>query len=265
MDAPVSSATNNDVNDDANSANANSVSANSANVNAAENTKPAPSGPDLDWVWREVRKRVFLKVPFGMGIKDALEAANPIAFDDDHFVVGLHPRDSGLTSNLTTAHIKNTIENILSSASHRPIKLEVIEGVSETDWHLVRNRRQRAHEAVVAMAQKSADTGHFDDVLNQIVGEIRANLTGTKDRGLPQVRAQMLLDVVPSLGDASEMLFPDPDAHEARRAMARAIDRVASFLEVQPVTLALEVERYRRHESHGTKSQTRASNAAQAN
>ena len=255
MDSPVSSATNGDMNDDADGTNSEDT----------KNANQAPSGPNLDWVWREVRKRVFLKVPFGVGIKDALEAANPIAFDDDHFVVGLHPRDSGLTSNLTTAHIKNTIENILSSASHRPIKLEVIEGVSETDWHLVRNRRQRAHEAVVAMAQKQSDTGHFDDVLNQIVGQIRTDMTGTKDRGLPQVRAQMILDVVPSLGDASEMLFPDPDAHEARRAMARAIDRVASFLEVQPITLALEIERYRRQENHGASSTTRASNATLPN
>ena len=252
MDSPVSSATNGDVNSDVGGTNADDT----------KNGNQSSSGPDLDWVWREVRKRVFLKVPFGIGIKDALEAANPIAFDDDHFVVGLHPRHAALTSNLTTAHIKNTIENILSSASHRPIKLEVIEGVSETDWHLVRNRRLRAHDAVMAMAQKQADTGHFDDVLNQIVGEIRANLTSAKDRGLPQVRAQMLLDVVPSLADACEMLFPDPDAHEARRAMARAIDRVASFLEVQPIVLALEIERYRREENHGASSNARASNAA---
>ncbi len=251
MDSPVSSTPNGTRNENAEGTN--------------DHASQDSSGPDLDWVWREVRKRVFLKVPFGIGIKDALEAAHPIAFDNDHFVVGLHPRHSALTSNLTTPHIQNTIENILSSASHRPIKLEVIEGVSEADWHLVRNRRNRAQEAVVEMAQKHSDAHHFDDVLNQIVGEIRANLASTKDRGLPQVRAQMMLDVVPSMADACEMLFPDPDAHEARRAMARAIDRVASFLEVQPIILALEIERYRRQEGHDVKSSMRASNAAVGN
>jgi hypothetical protein len=55
-----------------------------------------------------------------------------------------------------------------------------------------------------------------------------------------------MLEVVPSLGDASEMLFHDPETHEARRIIARAIDRVAGFLDVPVIYLAIEVERYRR-------------------
>jgi hypothetical protein len=83
-------------------------------------------------------------------------------------------------------------------------------------------------------------------MLSQIVGEIRQRVTCVKDRALPQVRAQMLLDIAPTLADAEDMLFPDPDAHEARRTMSRALDRVASFLDVPPITLAIEVERCRR-------------------
>jgi DNA-binding cell septation regulator SpoVG len=201
---------------------------------------------NLDWVWREVRKRVFLKLPFSNSVADALQAVVPIAFDGDIFVVGLHPRHYPLTGQLTTAHVKNIIENILKAAAGRTIHLEVVEGVTLDDWHVVRDRRKRAHEAVVAMAQQHSQVHHFDDVLNQIVAEIRNRVLGTRDRLLPQVRAQLLFDVVPSLADAEDMLFPDPNAHEARRSMARALDRVAGFLDMQPFVLAVEVERYRR-------------------
>jgi hypothetical protein len=63
---------------------------------------------------------------------------------------------------------------------------------------------------------------------------------------LPQVRAGLMLDIVPSLADAEEMLFSDSESRDSRRAMSRATDRIATFLEVPPLTLALEIERYRR-------------------
>ena len=77
------------------------------------------------------------------------------------------------------------------------------------------------------------------------------------------VRAQQLLDIVPSLADATEMLFADPDAHEARRTMARAIDRIAGFIDVPAVVLSLEIERYRREQNPGLADEQRAKVAAE--
>lgn len=212
---------------------------------AAEPMKPTRS-VDIGWVWREVRKRVFIKLPFSMGIADAMEAVIPIVLEDNTFVVGFEPRDFPLSSHLMATQVHNTIENILRQAAGRPIRFEAIEGTTMEDWHTVRERRAKAQEAVMAMAEQQAESHHFEDVLNQIVSEIRHRVTASRDRILPQVRAQLILDVVPSLADAEDMLFADPDSHDARRSMARALDRVASFLEVTPVMLALEVERHRR-------------------
>jgi hypothetical protein len=225
----------------------------------------APANVDVQWVWREVRKRVFIKLPFSMGVADALEAVKPITMDGDHFVVGLPPRDYPLSSHLTTTQVHNTIENILRQAAGRPIHFEVVEGTTLDDWQVVRERRSRAQAAVMAMAEQQAEAHHFEDVLNQIVSEIRQRVTSSRDRVLPQVRAGLVLDVVPSLADAEDMLFPDPNSHDARRAMARAIDRVASFLEVTPVLLAIEVERYRRehHQHYDRPGPNRASDVAE--
>jgi hypothetical protein len=221
----------------------------------------ASAGTDLQWVWREVRKRVFIKLPFSLGLADAMEAVVPITLDDDTFVCGLSTANFSLSNHLVADQVRNTIENILRQAAQRYIRLEVIEGTALSDWQTIKQRRERAQEAVIAMAERSVQEHHFEDVLNQIVSEIRQRVTAARDRVLPQVRAQLLLDIVPSLADAQEMLFNDPDEHDARRAMARALDRIASFLEVPPVTLAIEVERYRRSQaglSHSTTPRQKA-------
>lgn len=216
---------------------------------------------DLRWVWGEVRKRVFIKLPFSLGVADAMEAAVPVAMDGDVFVCGMAQRDLPLASQLAAGAVRNTIEGILRAAAGRNIRFEVIEGTSLEDWEEIKTRRSRAQDAVVAMAEQRTGTQHVEDVVNQIVSELRGRISSTRDRTLPQVRAQLLLDIAPQIGDAQEMLFPDPEAHDARRAVSRLIDRVAAFLEVPPLTLALEIERYRRDSKH-RESAARRNNAA---
>lgn len=205
----------------------------------------AANGIDLGWVWREVRKRVFIKLPFSLGVADAMEAVVPITLTEEAFVCGLAPRDYPLSGHLHATQVRNTVENILRQAARRQIRFELIEGTTMADWQAIQDRQRRAHSAVVAIAEKKLEEHHFDDVLNQIVSELRVRIMATSDRTLPQVRAHLMLQIVPQLADIEEMLFAEQDTHDRRRSMARAIDRIASFLEVLPFTLALEVERYR--------------------
>lgn len=211
------------------------------------------AGADLNWVWTEVRKRVFIKLPFSRIIADALEAIVPIALEDDIFICGLSSRDYMFASQLHADQVRNTIESILRNAAGRAIRFEVIEGITREDWLSVRDRRQKTQDAVIAIHQKKADIHHYEDVLNQIIGEIRQQVSSTKDRLYPQVRAGLVLDIAPTLAAAEEMLFDPSELHDARRALARAIDRVAGFLEMPPLVLAMEIERA--HRSHGHAAQ----------
>ncbi|RYX85315.1 hypothetical protein EON83_06890 [bacterium] len=213
---------------------------------AATSTAPANLGVDLAWVWKEVRKRVFIKLPFSLIVADALAAAVPITLEGETFVVGLSSREYVMAGALTSPAVKNTVENILRQAGGHHIHLEVIEGTTIADWEEMSVRRQKAQAALLAMAEQNADDHHFEDVLNQIVGEIRHRISEVHDRILPQVRAGLVLDIAPSLADAEDMLFGEHDCRESRRAMSRVIDRIAGFLEVPPVMLALEIERHRR-------------------
>lgn len=218
---------------------------------AANGTTAQPDGQhclcvDLDWVWREVRKRVFIKLPFSLGVADAMEAIKPITLTEDTLVCGLEAKDYPLAAHLHAVQVRNTIENILHQAAKRHISFEVIEGTTLKDWELIQERQQQAHSAVTAVAEKKLAEHHYDDVLNQFVSDMRRRITGTQDRNLPQVRAHLLLDIVPELADLENMLCnKESDTHDRRRAIARTIDRIASFLEVPAFTLALEIERHR--------------------
>ncbi len=216
-------------------------------ASAASKTAAAPSNVgDLGWVWREVRKRVFIKLPFSRPVAEALEAVVPILLEGDTFVCGLPTIQYPMSSYLNATQVRNTIETILQGASGQRIRFELIEGTTIEDWNEIKERRAKAHEAVIAMAEQHIETHHYEAVLNQVVGEIRQRITSTTDRIYPQVRMQAMFEIVPLLSDTADMLFPDRDAHDARRAMARAIDRIANFLDMPPLTLALEVERYYR-------------------
>lgn len=224
--------------------------------NAAPNTAfPATTSPsqtpgevDLRWVWLEVRKRVFIKLPFSRQVAEVMESAVPIALENNTFVCGLPSVKFPLSGFLIADQVKNTIEAILRQAAGHPIRFEVIDGTTIEDWQQIKQRRDRAHSAVIAMAEQNVELHHLEDVLNQVVGEIRHRVTSTRDRNFPQVRAQLILDIVPQLSDTVDMLIPEDQGHDAGRILARSIDRVATFLDLPPLTLALEMERYHREQ-----------------
>lgn len=208
---------------------------------------PSPDAVDLNWVWREVRKRVFIKMPFSLPVADAMAEATPIVMDGDNFIVGMAPRHISMAPALSSGVAKNTIENILRGAAGRPIHFEAIEGKTIEDWNKIKESREKAQAAVMAMAERKVGEHHVEDVMNQIVSEIRQQITQVSDRALPQVRASLLLEIAESLSDAQEMLFEDAtETHSGRRAMARVIDRVSHFLDAEPMLLAIEIERSNR-------------------
>jgi hypothetical protein len=209
-----------------------------------------------------VRKRVFIKLPFSRQVAEVMEAVVPIALEDNQFICGLPTVKFPLSSFLISEQVKNTIEGILRQAAGHAIHFEVIEGTTYDDWKEIKQRRERAHEAVVAMAEHHVEMHHFEDVLNQIAGEVRHRVSATRDRNFPQVRAQLILDIVPQLSDTVDMLFPEDEGHEAGRILARTIDRVAGFLDMPPLTLALEMERYHREQVAAQKTPARPSPAA---
>jgi hypothetical protein len=222
------------------------------------------SGVDLDWVWKEVRKRVFIKLEYNASVYDAMEAAVPIVLEGDLFVVGLSLRDFPMARSLNAGAVHNTIENILRQAAGRPIRFDVIEGTTLADWHHVLERRIKAEQALTELATQGPRDHHLDDLLNQIVGEIRHQVSQVHDRTLPMSKASLVLDVAASLADAQDMLFPEAETRETKRAMSRVIDRVSNFIEVPPLTLAIEVERNRRahkaeHAARATVTNTKTS------
>lgn len=207
-------------------------------------SSPSTASVDLDWVWQQVCKRLSSKLVLSLPVADALESAVPIHLEEDLFVCGLPSSQFVLANSLSPTQVRNTIENILSDAARRRIRFELIEGTTLADWQELQKQQELAHTAIIAIAEKNFEEHHYNDVLNQIVTEIRKQITSTPDRMYAPVRAQLLLNIIPQLADVEEMLFADQPPRARYRAMARAIERVASLLEIEPFNLALEIERY---------------------
>lgn len=216
---------------------------------------PAAAGVDLHWVWQQVCKRLAAKIPLSLPVSEALESAVPIHLEDDLFVCGLPPSDFVLANTLSPAQVRRTIENILSDAARRRIRFELIEGTTFADWQALHEQQELAHSAIIAMAGKTFEDHHYHDVLNQIVSEIRKQITSTPDRTFPTVRTRLLLEIVPQLADVEEMLFTDRTSRARHRAMSRAIERVASLLETEAFTIALELERHHQRSQHPSAKQ----------
>lgn len=221
-----------------------------ASVTESEPSPTASNANDLNWVWREVRKRVFLKLPFSRPVAEALEKVVPITIDGDSLVCGLPSVHYPLSVYLASGEVRNTVESILEVAARQRIRFDLIEGTSIDDWLAVKSRRDSAHNAVIAIAEKNVDFHNYEAILAQIVSEIRQRVTATPERMFPQVRAALMLEIVPQLADTVDMLFPDRHTHEARRAMTRTIDRVAVFIDIPALTIAIEIERYFREHAH---------------
>jgi hypothetical protein len=56
---------------------------------ATTSQSQTPGEVDLRWVWLEVRKRVFIKLPFSRQVAEVMEAAVPIALENNTFICGL--------------------------------------------------------------------------------------------------------------------------------------------------------------------------------
>lgn len=207
---------------------------------------PAAAGTDLNWVWQQVCKRIATKIPLSLPVSEALQSAVPIHLEDDLFVCGLPPSDFVLANSLTPSQVRKTIENILSDAARRRIRFELIEGTTLADWQALQQQQELAHSAIIAIAERKFEDHHYSDVLNQIVSEIRKQITSTPDRTFPSVRAQLLLSIIPQLADIEEMLFAEQSSRARHRSISRAIERIASLLEIESITIALELERHLR-------------------
>lgn len=206
---------------------------------------------DVNAVWEKVKEGTFQRIPFRANVMDTFHAATPITVDGDTLVVGFGPAEYHMSGLLRTPDTKNAIESTLQEMAKRRMVLEVIDGTTIEDWTRVRERRSISQQSQLKEAQQRMESrstkGSFDDLREELTRRHGV----VEGRQFPQVKARFLLDTLPLLVETEKSSKADPKVNEDtfNRELARTIDRIASWVDMSPGQVALELERFKRGQS----------------
>jgi hypothetical protein len=177
----------------------------------------------------------------------AMEAAVPVAIENDKLVLGLPVGEYNRAGLLTTSDHRNVIEKVLEENFGRRLSFEVIEGTTQRDWELASEREKKRDEierATQARKDRSARIMESWDELYERIGRAYAN---TRFRQFPQSKASFVLKAIEMISGRMDELMPQGMETDevAQRYLARAIDKAGAVTGVPPVAIALELMRYR--------------------
>lgn len=193
---------------------------------------------DLATIWQTALPEVRNGVT-GVGVWTALNAASPVALEDDQFVLGLPPGSGDLSGHLKMHATKMLIERLVGAQLGRTIECRVIDGTTEQDWEMTKRKdleaRKLQEQALTrARAELEAKTT-WDSVFE---GLARRNAQ-VENKSLPQNRARFYNDAIDLLVSALRENPVVSDIDE--RNFARVIERLAQYAEVPSVLVAQAV------------------------
>lgn len=221
----------------------------------------------------------------------AMQAARPVTIDGSDFVVAVPPADKYLASSLQAAQAAATIEEALETVSGRVLALQVVVGTSLADWEAQKTPALSWDEndgedaaapppaffrseysaapaepapapppAAQTMTMKSAPRPAAParvpspswDKLNERLSQGYKVAPFIK---YPHGQAQYVLTAVKLISDTMDALMPPPgaardDAQE--RLLTKAVERLGSVVNLDPLFLSLELLRFRESEGKGT-------------
>ena len=203
-----------------------------------------PAQSELEKLWNKVVDQVKMKV-IHPTLWRSLEAGTPITVEDGQFVVGFAPGSYHMSGHLTISEHKNAIENALKTFSGTPLSLRVIEGDSLQDWQAVKEKEQRVQVLQDERYRKGQDAAAITKAWENLFENAGRRYASMHLRGLPQMRAKYIVEMLKRLSDAIDELMPDKPDELSERSLARVIERVGTITETPASMIALELMRYR--------------------
>ena len=209
--------------------------------------------PTPEKIWREATEVVLIRSDRFGPLNQAMQAAIPITLDGDILVVTLPGSERHLSGHLDTASNRNAILNALELVSGGRLTFRIIDGTTVEDWQILKQaEKRRVASAARRQATPSAPTvrvggaavGPWDELLQQL----HRRYQELPRRQYAQAKARYLresLGLILRVEEETRLEGEvDEDAHE--RALARALERVATIVELPAVVVAYEFERIKR-------------------
>jgi hypothetical protein len=208
--------------------------------------------PTPQKVWREATDVVLIRSDRFGPLNQSMQAAVPIVIDGDLVVLAFPGSERHLSGHLETAANRNSIRNALELVAGRRLSFRVVDGNSIEDWEVLKAAESRSKATAAASEQPGGvpapRPGAGEGPWDELVQRMHRQYQQLPKRQYPQSKARFLREAVGWIAHIDEDLryeaAGNEDAHE--RHLARAIERLASIIELPPVMVAIELEALKR-------------------
>ena len=193
---------------------------------------------ELAEVWKSSLPAVLNNVT-GRGVWTALNAAVPIAVEDNMLILGIPSNDTELAGHLRLPNTSRNIEVSFSKQYGSNVRVRIIGGTTDADWEIVKRRdaeRRRMQEAEMVKARQELQAkSSWEGVYEQLSRRFSA----MTNRSLPQNKARFYAEALELVAEARKEHQDADDMGE--RNFARCLERISQYADVPSTLVAEEV------------------------
>jgi hypothetical protein len=210
--------------------------------------------PTPEKVWREATDVVLLRSDRFGPLNQAMKAGVPLLIDGEAVILAMQVHERHLAGHLETASNRNAILNALEMVVGRRMDFRIVDVTSAEEYQKQKEAEARLRKArtappadkppAAAAASKAGTGREWDDLIHRIHHAYQE----LPRRQFPQSKARFLREALKWIREVEEELrySQDFDEESHERGFARALERLGTVADLNPVQVALEYERLKR-------------------
>lgn len=198
--------------------------------------------PTPERVWKEVTDVIVMRADRIGPFERALQVAIPIAIDNCLMVVGYTDDTYRQGAHLKVPAGERALLDALQLVTGRPMEFRYIQGTTAAEWERIKANEERAAKRTTAQpVEVQLGTG-WDDLVKQM----HRTYNEMPHRQLPQMRALFVTESIKWILKTEAAARAEGSSEDGiERAVGKAIDRLASLIEVPSTLVAMEFLRKR--------------------
>ena len=171
----------------------------------------------------------------------AIDAAIPIAWEDDWFVIGMPPVEGQISAAINSREYQNVIERAVREVTGSPeTRFRLIDGVTYKDWESAKQRTAASAAGVQQNLQRQTSSSAAFASWEEIYERVSRLWSTTENRSLAIGRGRYLTEAFKIVEEAITRLYPadgkPDDLNE--RGLSRVLERIGSYTNTDPAVLA---------------------------
>jgi len=208
-------------------------------------------------LWEKCTDLLFDRSDRWGPLNEAMRASVVVAVEGHTLIVGMSGEDQHLRGHLETAQNRHQVLTCLKELTGRELDYQMIHGTTAEDWEMQRQARDTQVERPASSAQAEPAGGQALEVEEppaeapgdgpwaSMMERLHYAYRSVQGRTQPTVRARLLMDALPMLAEAESKAAQQGEPEERiQRSLTRAIERVATLVDLSATQVALELLRH---------------------